>query len=102
MAECVWYTTDMGWLNYVPPAIADERTPNMYLCTFGGHKLYFSLCVLDRLPGFLPFQHLDSLLSNNHNNIYIYMRKCNTMSINMCMHLTADQYMVGTMCGCVG
>ena len=63
----------MGWLNYVPPAIADERTPNMYLCTFGGHKLYFSLCVLDRLTGFLPFQHLDSLLSNNHNNIYIYI-----------------------------
>ena len=26
------------------------------------------------------------------------MRKCNTMSINMCMHLTADQYMVCIQC----
>ena len=55
----------------LPSAIADERTPNTYLCTFGGHKLCFSLCVLDCLPEFLPFQHSDSLLSNNYNNIYI-------------------------------
>ena len=55
----------------LPPAIADEWAPNTYLCTFGGHKLCFSQCALDRLPGFLPFHHLDSLLSNNFNNIYI-------------------------------
>ena len=53
------------------------------------------------LPGFLPLQHMNSLLSNNHNNICSHICKCSTMSINMCLHLTADQYMVCTMCVCV-
>ena len=39
----------------LPPGITDERASNTDLCTFGGHKLCFSLCVLDCLLRFLSF-----------------------------------------------